>query len=59
MGGREVFAEAGLESGPEVFDRIQVRGVGGQEEQLTAGGIDQASGGIPGSFLREVTVLVY
>ena len=40
-GGSEVFAQAGLEGGPEMFDGVQVGGVGGQEEQLTTGRFDQ------------------
>ncbi len=36
--GGEVFAQAGLEGGPEMFDGIEVGGVGGQEKQLTTGG---------------------
>lgn len=44
-GGGEAFAEAGLEGGSEMFDGIEVWGIGGQEQQVTAGGLDQVQGG--------------
>jgi len=43
-GGGEVFAQAGLEGGPEMFDRVEIRGIGWQEEQLATGGGDQSLG---------------
>ena len=35
-GGGEVFAEAGLEGGPKMFERVEVGGIGGQEQPLKA-----------------------
>jgi len=40
-GGGEVFAEAGLEGGPEMLDGVEVWGIGRQEQQVTASGFDQ------------------
>jgi hypothetical protein len=37
----QVFAEAGFESGPEVFNGIEVGGIGGQEKQLATRSGDQ------------------
>jgi len=37
----QVFAEASLEGGPEMFDRVEVGRVGGQEEQLTTRSLNQ------------------
>ena len=44
-GGGEVFAEPGLEGRPEVFNGIEIRRVGRQEEQLAARRRRQRGGG--------------
>jgi len=40
-GGGKVFAQAGLEGGPEMFDGIEVRGIGRQKQELAASLFDQ------------------
>jgi hypothetical protein len=40
------FAQQGLQLGKDLFDRIEVGRVAGQEEQLGAGGADQAAHGL-------------
>ena len=44
-GGGEVFAEAGLEAGPNVLAGVEVGRVGREEQSLTTRGGDQRGGG--------------
>src|SRR5215211_3334372 len=45
-GARLGFAQQGLELGEDLFDRVEIGRIAGQEEQLGAGGADQTADGL-------------